>query len=323
MPVEQYSNLAQDTLNGGIDNVVVSLALNDASEFPSSGDFRIRIGDEILICTARTGNTLTVTRGQEGTTATSHSSGATVTQVLTRGGLLALGTNLLVIDDFANRPAAGVANRLFLPNEGFVIQKDDGSAWSSFGPLYRFTPPVSADFSWVNQETGVVTDHGTAFTLHDEGRGNTDDWRLRVKSTPATPWVLTAYVGQLAISKTTLAAGLALRESSTGKLSLYIYSGTILLETNIAGENSPQSSSGTQNLTVVNAAPNWLRITDDGTNLKYWWSMDGEVWFEQHTMGRTTHMAGGPNQFGVCVNSKNSSTPNRPASITVHSWEET
>ena len=42
----------------------------------------------------------------------------------------------------------------------------------------------------------------------------------------------------------------------------------------------------------------WLRIKDDGTNLKFSASRDGKYYFTEMSVGRTVHMAGGPNQFG-------------------------
>ena len=68
------------TLNGAINDSVTSLTLTDASQFPSSGTNFIIIGSEEISYTGVSGNTLTgLTRGVAGTTAASHSDGATVT----------------------------------------------------------------------------------------------------------------------------------------------------------------------------------------------------------------------------------------------------
>lgn len=85
---EQLANNAASTLSSGIDNIVTSLTVANGTVFPASGNFRIVIDSEIIIVGARTGNTLSsLTRGAEGTTAASHSSGAAVTHVVTKGGL--------------------------------------------------------------------------------------------------------------------------------------------------------------------------------------------------------------------------------------------
>jgi hypothetical protein len=151
MAVEQYANLAQDQLNGGIDNVVVSLDLDDASEFPATGNFRILIDSELLICTARTSNTLTVVRGQEGTVAASHSDNAIVTLVATAGSILAVGSAIHRSDVVASRPAAGLEGRLFFPTAGRTIDRDNGTLWTPYGPTYTLKEPIDGDFAWINQ----------------------------------------------------------------------------------------------------------------------------------------------------------------------------
>jgi len=68
------------TLNGAINASVTTLTLTDASQFPDSGTNFIIIGSEEISYTGVSGNTLTgLTRGVAGTTAASHSDGATVT----------------------------------------------------------------------------------------------------------------------------------------------------------------------------------------------------------------------------------------------------
>lgn len=82
---------AQTTLSAGINNSVTSIAVTDGSSYPdgSAGPFFIVIdkglvGEEKVLVTTRVGNTFTVvTRGQDGQTATSHNSGATVNHCFT------------------------------------------------------------------------------------------------------------------------------------------------------------------------------------------------------------------------------------------------
>lgn len=73
-------NRAVSTLASGISDSDTSLtvATGEGSKFPASGDFHITIEDEILKCTARSGDVLTVTRAQEGTAAAAHIAGKAV-----------------------------------------------------------------------------------------------------------------------------------------------------------------------------------------------------------------------------------------------------
>lgn len=93
---EQFTNKAETTLNGAINNSVTSLVVTSATGFPTTGDFRIIVSpdtanEEIMTVTAVSGTTFTVTRASEavaGTqTAQSHSNGATIAHVLTAGAL--------------------------------------------------------------------------------------------------------------------------------------------------------------------------------------------------------------------------------------------
>ena len=63
-------------LNGPIDNSVTAIGVTDGTGIPAG--FAIRIDDEQMVVTSKVGNTLTVTRGANGTTGDGHSSGAGV-----------------------------------------------------------------------------------------------------------------------------------------------------------------------------------------------------------------------------------------------------
>jgi hypothetical protein len=61
-----------------------------AAAFPNTPQVRIRVGSELLLVTAVSGTTWTVTRGLEGTTAAAHAAGSSVTQVLTAAAVAGL-----------------------------------------------------------------------------------------------------------------------------------------------------------------------------------------------------------------------------------------
>jgi hypothetical protein len=82
--LEQFINgQQQTTLSAGCTNVASTIAVTDATQFPSAPNYRLRIESELLLVTGVSGNTLTVTRGTEGTIAASHSAGAAVLFELT------------------------------------------------------------------------------------------------------------------------------------------------------------------------------------------------------------------------------------------------
>ena len=86
---ERFTNAETTSLDGGINNSVTTLDVNDGSSFPTAY-FRIKVEDELMFCTSRSSNTLTVIRGQEGTTAASHADGVNVNHVLSAAGIQGL-----------------------------------------------------------------------------------------------------------------------------------------------------------------------------------------------------------------------------------------
>lgn len=107
---EQVANGAVATLANGMDGVTTTMVLTSAGSMPTSPNFRVRVGTELMLVTAGAGTTTwTVTRGVESTTATPHSAGEFVVHVLTAGGL-----NQFVDEKVA--PKAPTASPVFTGN---------------------------------------------------------------------------------------------------------------------------------------------------------------------------------------------------------------
>lgn len=97
MAIEQFTNLAITTLNTGIDALLttVTVIVNDASRFPTVGQFRLRIENEFMVVTGVSGTSFTVVRAAEGSTAAAHLPGVAVSQVLTAGAMAAFCQNIV------------------------------------------------------------------------------------------------------------------------------------------------------------------------------------------------------------------------------------
>jgi len=323
MAAEQYANTPQDTLNGAIDNVQVSIVLNDASEFSSAGDYRIVIESEILKVTARSGNTLTVVRGQEGTTAASHGNGTAVAQALTRDGLLALFTRGIVQDTYANRPAAGLENRLFVPTDGLVGGIDTGSAWNHLGPrLTRLAPPplVSA-LTWLNQGTATATDNnGTLYFEIPSGSG--DNVRGLYKAIPAAPFTLEALFEPIWSGQAFARAGMFLYDSVSAELITHWWdtgTGPLAAGPTVVSSNWNSVTSFSGNITAsadhfnllrrwFGIVPVWFRIRDDNTNHHFEFSVDRVKWFKTGQQARTGFLTA--THWGIAMEGFNSTAKN-------------
>ena len=88
-------NNSSSALASGITAAAASLALaaGDGAKFPAS-NFHITIDDEILLCTLRSGDILTVARPREGTVAAPHATGSVVSLNVTAGIITELQSNL-------------------------------------------------------------------------------------------------------------------------------------------------------------------------------------------------------------------------------------
>ena len=112
------ANALTTTLNGAIDASTTTVVLTSAVNFPSTGTNHIQIGSEEISYTGISGNTLTgVTRGARGTTAASHSDGATITNTSdfvawgeAASGDLVIDPGLWSIDNFGGKIIALIHN---------------------------------------------------------------------------------------------------------------------------------------------------------------------------------------------------------------------
>jgi hypothetical protein len=87
MTTERFSNQASTTIASSIGAGDLSISVQGVTHFPTQPEFRIRIGQELLLVTGVSGTTWTVTRGIEGTSGLSHAAGTAVVAVLTAGSL--------------------------------------------------------------------------------------------------------------------------------------------------------------------------------------------------------------------------------------------
>lgn len=128
----------------------LSLTSGHGARFPSAGDFWVRADDEVFKVTARTGDTLTVTGAQDGTSASNHSAGATVRWVLSAAALTQLRADLIQTGAIGSIPSASSvpAGTIYLPTDSvYSIVRSDGSSWAYFRDGAQLTPVVNGDFS--------------------------------------------------------------------------------------------------------------------------------------------------------------------------------
>ena len=88
--MEQLYNLVTGALSNSVSASATNIPLTPASLLPVGGTYRILVDAELMIVTEKIGNTLTVTRGAEGTIATTHAANAVCYVIASAGGLIAV-----------------------------------------------------------------------------------------------------------------------------------------------------------------------------------------------------------------------------------------
>lgn len=333
MPLyEQYANLAETTLSGDISAAATVIHIVSPSLFPSQPQFRIEIvppvGEppltrEIMLVTGMTGQAWTVVRGVEGTAATGHTNGDRVVHVLTRDGLLGLVHRAHPRDLFDNRPTESLSGMLFFSPQAMQIYRRDSAGWLGYGPIWELTPPNDADFSWVNQGTATVTATGGVITIRHPAAGTGSDIKARVKTAPTTGVAVTVCIIPGLFQKAFHTAGIHFRESSTGRLHVFdmICNANDIILRSAKYTTATGFNSDYQTVSIPQAV-NWLRIVDDGTNRRCFYSFDGQAFHQFHSVTRLDFLTGGADQVGFHVSAENSVTPNMDAYVTLLSWRE-
>ena len=283
---------------------------------------------EIARCTNRSGDTLTLTRTQEGTAARTILVGDTVSAAVTAKRFTDLESQITAIvppvigsGALGTEPAPAVAGYLFFPTDAPFVERYNGTIWSPFGPIYPLTRPVNGDFAWVNQGgASISAANGSLYLLGPAGAGV--NWRLRTKAAPATPYVITAAFLLDGLSVDFHQVGLVWRASGSGALVVFS------LQTNPAADLPQLGTIKYTNPTTFSAiytqarymprSPIWLRIADDGVNRIASFSPDGFNWQVLHTIGRTDFLTA--NEIGFGVDCENATFP---VGLTLLSWKET
>jgi hypothetical protein len=305
---ELFANNAADQLDGGIDASQTSITVDDGSVFPSTGNFRIIIDDELMIVSDRSSNTLTVVRGAEGTTGASHLDDAPVTHVITADALDRVG-------------------------------KDNVMLWgaSTFPPLNKLvgtdgkTILTSADFTWQNQGGATVADLAGTMAMRLPPSGS-NQIRSLLRSTPSAPWTWISAVNVTCFADDDGAQnvnqGVCLRESSSSKLYLFGWNRSNTATPRIYLEkwnNDTTFASVAYKITkpIFFGPLLWFKIEDNNTNVIFSIGSDGVEWFQVFSESRTTFMSStGPNQYGLSGNNGSNSSGSDSVIRLVHSHTE-
>lgn len=281
---QQILNHAWSYLVGNITDSATTLDVSDGDRFPSA-DFYITIGTEIMYVTDVTDETMTVVRGQGGTTAAAHDDAALVAQSLTVDGLQRWMQDS--IPQFASQPCCNT-NRLG------VMEDASGNSLAL------------GSFTWVNQGTATASDYASGGAYMDVPKYSGDNCRMLVRTLTA-PFKVTSCIrwGTGANSATSISqgtkVGLCFRESATGKIVANAWRGNRNMT--VSSFDSPTAINTNINYASwrVNG-PVWFQLEYDGADLYYRRSIDGINFIQQYTHAKDAFFTTAPDQVGMFVN---------------------
>jgi len=211
---------------------------------------------------------------------------------------------------------------------GWAWYRSDDVEWKKWGYLNEFTEPDQSLFSWINQSSATIdTTYGpTVLKIPAPGAAG-ENVNLRVQAAPPTIYsTIACFTPQIEpVNKTS--CGIIFRESSTGKFIFFrfmfdttsiiaksdvIFSVDKYTSPTVFSANYAVRSAGFLRGSVI-----WLSMMDDGTDLTWAYSNDGQNYTTITTQSRTNFLALGPNQVGFAINSN---TTSGAAGMTLLSW---
>lgn len=301
--MEQLANNPVTTLSGNILSGATTLGVTSGTAFPSSGDFTVKIGTELIRVTGVSGTTWTIARGQESTTAASHSSGDTVTQVVTTNVVSRLLTEMIQVGGYSSRPATARAGTEYVASDlGNVSWKHDGTNWNLNKPLYvPYANRVDVSGWTALNATGLTWDDRNGVNYPTCAGTSNNHIRGAYHALPSAPFTATLICGRYAFTQLHIAGGIILYDSGTSKVKFVIADGfdngnRFIAENWTDPDNFSAALAGTDMLWVPHE---WyyLRFEDDNTNWIYSFSLDGVTWVKYYSETRNSFLT--PDKIGI------------------------
>jgi hypothetical protein len=303
MASEKFANLAETTLAASYTSGTTTLSVASAAGFPTVGVFRVRLGN--------TGKTIWRVDSVSGTTFT--------------GAAEANDANANSGDAVKIVASRAVAERFTQSPESGDIRLPSGvSAADFYGPIFKVTPmPDVSSWTWVNQGAAAFTQANGHVWLRKAGTGAGNNLTALVKSQPSTPYTITVGLIVRALSAGGyVGPGICFRESGSGELFVMVLAmstAQVNEVIDIHKQNSATSFNSTKFTcsTAHRPAVAWLRISNDGSTLRFSYSHDKVNWVELTNEAVGTFLT--PNQVGLVFYNEGS---NPESGATYISWEE-
>lgn len=288
---QQLKNFASTPLDGAINDSVTSIVVVDGSVFPATGDFYVQVDNEIMLVTARTTETLTVTRAQEGTAASTHVTSSLVKLTLSAATWDGWFGDLVTFGGYASRPSSPKVGQRYYATDIDLGWRYDGSNWDLIHPVYvPYSKRVDVS-SWTafNHGTSAWSNiHGVLCAQLPTSAGS--NLRGYYKSIPSAPFTANVICRVKTHSQQFNIQGLILTNTTAyNTLGTLTIGNTETVDTsrytNITTSNSNQYRKGVRETTYM-----WFKIHDDNTNWLYSYSHDGMNYHQVFSATRNTFL---------------------------------
>lgn len=193
-----------------------------------------------------------------------------------------------------------------------------GAACGSGGGLFSQSlsaVPTAANTglsTWINQGSATVSDSAAGVTINAPTSASVNVI-CRSKTAPATPYTITTLISRTASPTNNTSVGIGWYDGTNKlQLNLYEWNNTTKLNyidvANLSTPTSFSSSPATGGFGM--SQPMWLQMSDDGTNIFFRFSEDGENFLQVYTVAKASGFLGGSGYTNVafCVNPQGSQT---------------
>lgn len=270
---ELFTNAAETLLATTVNSSITTVVVANGSTFPLA-NFRILVELELMFCTSRSSNTLTVVRGIEGTTGASHTSGVAVNHLITAGSLTAIKADLFATMGHGRPPTSG-------NTYGDEFDDENFSGWTSVVPGSPTITPVEQDkFMSILHPGGGSTNNIFHSYMKSCGSLSAGDWI----SMTFRQWMGNSNYPQVTLwfaDGATYGAGNQVGYAfSPNESQLVIRANTNYNNQTAFNGGGPGS---TNNLTTLGYDMS-LKLVYQGSNTyDGYWSLDGVNWTQSHT----------------------------------------
>lgn len=286
---------------------------------PSSGTFRVLIDTEIVKVTGVSGSTWTIVRGDDGSTAASHTDGTTAYIIVTKAAL-----NALVSIQSSDTE---VSNQRILDFDGnFTVTDDSGNsrckiAGTTFGEI--ITPPAIGSFTFDGHGiagTPTATQQGNSIYMYQPGTASDAIAELYM-SPPATPYSVAVKITVFCLKWGFTSCGPYFGDG-TKEVRICKQIGNDEVTVEKYTNTTTFSSTAFSQAATLHSPMNWFKIRDDGTNKSFYISPDGINWYSVYSESSTAWLAT-TTRIGISFNGGSGGTSNtgRTSATILHSWK--